>query len=109
MGQLSRFKQQVVKDAKQVFLNEKEFAERHNINGEDVLCIIDRNINSQYQDSAAYPIDGVFINTLTIYVLEEMEIPAVDSVLSVDGSFHKVLSASAESGIIMIVVQENVS
>lgn len=109
MGQLSRFKQQIVKDAKQVFLNEKEFAEYHKINGEDFLCIIDRNINSQYQDSAAYPIEGVFINTLTIYVLEEMALPAVDSILSLDKSHHRVLSASAESGIIVIVVQENVS
>jgi hypothetical protein len=104
----SYFKQRVMRDVDKVFLNLDHFAEVHNLNGVDRVCIIDKNINGRYQDSAEYPIEGVFTNTMTIYVKAEMELPAVGSLLCVDGGDHLVISASAESGMLVITVEEHV-
>ena len=41
------FKEQVRKDVKGVFINFAEFADWHNLNGKDTLCVISRDFTDE--------------------------------------------------------------
>jgi hypothetical protein len=99
------FKEQIKKDVKNVFLNFSEFAETHNLNGKNVLCIIDTDDTKEQIRSLA----GVFINVLKIFV-DSKDIsprPVEGQLFKVDGSLHLVKSVSDESGILKIEVEAN--
>jgi hypothetical protein len=101
------FKEQIKKDVKNVFLNFSEFAETHNLNGKNVLCIIDTDDTKEQIRSLQ--VDGVFINVLKIFV-DSKDIsprPVEGQLFKVDGSLHLVKSVSDESGILKIEVEAN--
>lgn len=105
---MSAFKDTVRKDVKTTFINFDEFASWHNLNGKDVLCIIDKDITSE-MEARNRDIEGVFLNTLTIYV-EDVDLkprPVQGELLKVDRSFHLVKSVSDEDGVLAIVCVEN--
>lgn len=101
---MSVFKDAAASDIKRVFLNADEFSDYHDIDGERVLCQIDKNVTK----GAAASLEGVFINSLTIYVSsEDIEKPVEGQILSVDGSMHSVRSVSDEMGVLVIVAEVN--
>lgn len=105
---MSAFKEAVRKDVKGTFINFDEFAYWHTLNGKKVLCIIDKDITSEVA-ARNRDLEGVFLNTLTIYV-EDLDLnprPVEGELLKVDGSFHLVQSVSDEDGVYAIVCVEN--
>lgn len=105
---MSAFKDAVATDVDAVFLNADEFADFHDIDGETVRCMIDKNIINETSDTQAYPLEGVFVNTLTIYVRTgDILTPVEGQILSVDDSMHIVRSVSEEMGMLVIVAEAN--
>lgn len=104
---MKSFKEMLADDVKATFLNASEFSDYHDLNGERVLCQIDKNIVSG-TDDGAHPLEGVFVNTLTIYVAAgDFEKPVEGQILSVDDSMHIVRSVSDEMGVLVIVAEAN--
>lgn len=105
---MSAFKDAVKKDVKTVFINSDEFAERHTIDGESVLCIVDKDITAG-RDGREVNFEGVFLNTLTIYVstanIENR--PVEGQYIDFDGETYHVLNVSDEDGILVIIVEVN--
>jgi len=58
------FKDQVVNDNSTVFMNTDEFADVHNINGQDVSCIIDNDELKKRQAEFG----GDYVGDILIYV-----------------------------------------
>jgi hypothetical protein len=103
---MSAFKDAVATDVKAVFLNADEFSDYHEINGERVLCQIDKNMIGEASDTQSHPLEGVFVNTLTIYVdSNDIEKPVEGQLLSVDDSMHIVRSVRDEMGVLVIVAE----
>ena len=101
---MSAFKDAVANDVMAVFLNEDEFADVHEVNGERVSCVIDKDMVQEADAS----LEGVFINALTIYLREgDIDTPVEGSILSVDDSMHLVRSVSVEDGMLVIVAEAN--
>lgn len=102
---MSAFKDQLRKDAKAVFINLREFADEHCLNGYTVACVIDKDLTQGAKDSFV----GVFVNAVTIYVAtEDMEVrPVEGEMLELDGVFHTVRSVNAEGDILAIVAEVN--
>lgn len=101
---MSAFKDAVAADVKNVFINLDEFAEPHDINGETVDCVIDKNV---IKENSNRELEGVFANTLTIYVATQ-DLPAVPvegELLRVDGSLHIVRNVSDEMGVLVITAE----
>ena len=93
-------------DIHSVFLS--DFSQMHKIGLKTVKCVIDKNIDSENHGRVVEPIYGIYKNTLTVYVKTgEIRKPEADETLSVDGSFHRVLSVSDEQGMLVIVLEEN--
>lgn len=102
---MSAFKDQLRKDAKAVFLNLREFADEHCLNGYTVACVVDKDLTQAAKDSFV----GVFVNAVTIYVATaDLEVrPVEGEMLELDGVFHTVRSVNAEGDVLAIVAEVN--
>jgi hypothetical protein len=106
---MSAFKDAVSRDVKAVFINSDEFAYEHDLNGQKVACIVDKDLTTEAKDTISQPLEGVFLNILTIYVdVKDIERQPVEGeILELDGVMHIVRSVSVEEGILVIVAEVN--
>lgn len=102
---MSAFKDAIAKDVKAVFINPMEFADTHSVNGYEVACVVDKDLTAEAQQR----LEGVFVNTVTIYIAEgDLEVrPVEGELLDLDEVQHIVRSVSAEDGILVIVAEVN--
>lgn len=106
---MSAFKDAVKKDIEGVFLNIDEFADRHKLNGQDVICLVDEDKTEAAKVSVRNPYEGIFVNAITIYVksadLERQ--PVEGELLRLDKALYRVASVSSEMGMLTIVAEAN--
>lgn len=88
-----------------MFINPREFADEHCLNGDTVVCVIDKDLTQAAKDSFV----GVFVNAVTIYVAtEDLAVrPVEGEMLELDGVFHTVRSVNAEGDVLVIVAEVN--
>ena len=102
------FKSMVALDINEVFLCGNEFAEMHRINDDLVECVIDELLTKEAADTLTNPMEGVFLNGITIYVrTEDIRKPVEGEVLMIDGHMHLVRRVSEEMGMLVIVAEAN--
>ena len=107
------FKEQIVADSKNVFMNEFEFAEEHIIDDKKMLCIVDNNElmarRVKYKYRSKFYVDQVGIKDLLIYVRAEDfgALPAIGRTLMFDGKPYIICDAVNESGIYSINLEMN--
>lgn len=100
------FKDQVKQDIQDVFLNEKEFADEHEINGKKMPCVVD---DSALEDAPGKPdsILGIFGEQTTLYVKSELygSTPNRDAAITVDGKRYRIIGSSEDMGVYKIVIE----
>lgn len=107
------FKEQIALDNIKVFMNFDEFADMHNINGKDMLCIVDNNEQidreKRYRYNHSLYGDGVYIKQLFIYVKEEDfgPLPAIGRTLTFDKKVYIITDAINEDGIYSLCLEAN--
>ena len=104
------FKEALQRDREAVFLNAREFAEEHEINGAVVVCNIQNVVTSELSGRGTSGVEGVFVNALTIYVSSiNLEYkPVENELIEVDGKRHFVRSVTEEiNGMLVIVCEAN--
>ena len=104
---MSAFKDALAKDVTTVFLNLDEFADRHNLNGRDVICLIDKDLTDQYKKTVSSPFEGIFVDAINIYVRsEDMERrPVENELLYLDDKMYFVANVSDENGLYVITAE----
>lgn len=103
---MSAFKDTIKKDI-ETFLNIDEFADRHELNGREIVCLVDKDVTDEAKVSVRNPLEGVFDNTLTIYVKSadlERE-PVEGEIFRLDKELYVVASVSSEMGMFTIVAE----
>lgn len=114
---MSGFKDQVDSDISLVFLNCDEFAEIHNLNGIECVCIIQSPTTREKMLTAdkysGY--EGIHGETLIIHVkqseleeLPEEQMPIEGQIFRVDDAIYTVESCVAEMGMLTITLGGNV-
>lgn len=109
------FRDQLLKDVQNTFMNSKEFAEVHTVTTYDkTKGNISRNIKMIIE---AFTLDGrplqyaegVSVHNVVVHIEQRIlgYIPRVDQDFGLDGSWYKVTGVSNETGIIKIVLQAN--
>lgn len=90
---MKTFKEQIKKDLS-VFLNEIEFAETHDIDGESIPCVIDEDLfqergSKNKEQQAQY---GVFSKQISVFLRASSmsSRPLPEERISVDGEEYKV-------------------
>lgn len=102
------FKAMVAHDVNAVFLNHGEFAEMHRLNDDLVECVIDELLTKEAADTLTNPMEGIFLNAITVYVKTgDIQKPVEGEVLMIDGRMHLVKSVSDEMGMLVIVAEAN--
>lgn len=107
------FKEQIALDNTQVFMNDDEFGEIHNVNGKDMSVIIDNNElvdrEKRYQYRHSLYADGVYLKELLIYVKASDfgKLPAVGRVITFDSKSYIVSDAINEDGIYSLCLEAN--
>ena len=106
---MSAFKDAISKDVKAVFINLDEFASEHEINGQTVACIVDKDLTNGAKETVANPLEGVFLNTITIYIdVKDIDRQPVEGEqIKLDKDRYFVRSVSVEDGILVIVAEDN--
>lgn len=105
---MSRFKDAVKNDIDRVFLNQDEFAEVHNLDGERVKCAVSLDVTSEAgSNSRSYAYEGVFLNTLTVYVKAASisRRPVEGELWEIDGELHSVHRVSEEEGMLVVTTE----
>lgn len=100
------FKERVLFDVKNTFLDANVFADTHNVNGKDMPVIIDNNEQLQREKRFSQHIDGVYENSALIYVSSSDfgDLPAQGSYIRFDGNRYKVTEATEEYGVYAITI-----
>lgn len=102
---MSAFKDFIARDIDEVFFNESEFADWHDINGDRICCHIDSDMTNE----ADAHLEGVFRNTLTVY-LKAWSLdcrPKENEPMYIDERMYFVRSVSDEMGAWVIVLEAN--
>lgn len=98
---MSAFKDVVEGDIRRVFLNEDEFAEKHDIDGEKIVVMLDIDRMNERRDKA-----GLSDENLYFYV-KEKELgrrPKVNSPMLFDGLHHIVTECIENDGVLEIAL-----
>lgn len=101
------FKDAVSADVANVFLNMDEFADRHNLNGRDVICLVDTDMTDPAKERVNKSLEGVFVNSITVYVKpDDLERRPVErELLYLDGEMYFVQTVSSEMGLLVITAE----
>lgn len=100
-------KDMIRQDIKSVFLNFDEFGEMHDINGQEVLVIIDENELTEREKKIRDREEGLHKRQLLFYVAAEDfgRLPAPGRVLKLDEKQYEITDANDESGIYAISLE----
>lgn len=103
------FKDLVKQDVKNVFINFEEFGERHNVDGSDVIVVVDDNelIEREKGRAGNSYIDGIYKKRLMFYIAAEDidALPQVGRVMTFDREDYIVTDAVSECGIFSISLE----
>lgn len=101
------FKDMIRQDIKSVFLNFKEFGEMHDINGQEVLVIIDENELTEREKRIRSREEGLHKRQFLFYIAAEDfgRLPAPGRVLMFDGKQYEITDANDEDGIYAISLE----
>lgn len=103
------FKQLMANDIHDVFLDASEFATEHDINGQQILCVVDDDISKQRSNRQRDSYDGIYQRELTIFV-SESDLgyrPERDQKMTVDGEWYEVLNCAGSAGMLEIDLGAN--
>lgn len=100
------FKESLEKDTVNTFLNELEFAEEHEINGEIAKCVLDEERYQLKQSKRINSLDndGTYIDGLTIFIEESFfkYQPHAKEIITLDGTDYYILSSKKDMGMLEI-------
>jgi hypothetical protein len=100
------FKEQLEKDLKNVFFNINEFAEMHNVEGEDVLVVIDKDLfKEKYKEIET---EDIIILGITLFIQKEhlRGEPKVNREMTVDGKTYTIRDSSLKNNMYEIDLQK---
>lgn len=109
---MSGFKDAIASDIKAVFLNSLEFADEHNINGNPVVCVVDRDVIKE-RNAKTYSeyAEGVYLEQIMIFVAKDdlSRVPVKGEMLRLDGQRYLVDEVSENMGMLEITIEDNQS
>jgi hypothetical protein len=109
---MANFKEQINADLSSVFINEDEFGSVHNIDGVDMLIVLDNDeLERRKQSKINDYTGGVYGGDLLFYALEDEfgEKSAVGDLISFDEEDYRVTDFSSDMGMYTVTLKENIS
>ena len=100
------FMNQAVKDLAAFF---NAFAELHNVNGTDLLCVVDTDLNKVRSSREDEQYDGIFLTMVRVYVKKTdlLKRPVYGKVFRLDEKPYMVVDCADEAGVWVITLGLN--
>lgn len=100
------FKEMLLQDCEEVFLNPEEFGSWHRIDGRKMVIQADDSEVTERSKKQVERTEGIYKRQFLFYVLQKNfgPLPAVGRAIDIDGTVYKILEASSEGGIYSILV-----
>lgn len=104
---MSAFKDQVLKDVTDTFLNVDEFSETHTVNGVAMPVQVDSIEQIEREKRSNVNTDGIFTQQKLIYInaSDFGPMPKQGSLLKLDNRTYKVMDAIDEDGVYSITIE----
>lgn len=101
------FKDLVRNDIENIFMNADEFAETHNIDGKDMVVMVDNNEMLEREKRYKALEDGIFRKQVLFYVsaVKFGRLPAIGKIMVFDKKQYKVTDAIREGGVYSISLE----
>lgn len=98
------FKTQIAKDIANVFINADEFADSHDIDGVQVVCVIDTDI---LHERSTLVSDAVFGNQIALHVQASAfaEKPVHNQLMRIDDGLYLVREVAENMGMYTITLE----
>lgn len=108
---MKSFKGLVNADINGVFMNPKEFAVPHRVNGKVINCVVDDDILAERlstQSNQEY-FDGVFKSQRLIFIEKNQlpHVPVVGELFRLDGDRYTVKNVADNMGVLDITIESN--
>ncbi len=103
------FKEQIGKDFPQTFFNPAEFGERHTINGEEILIVVDNETLLELNLGKASDADGIFRDDKMFFAQKEglgFE-PVIGQIIEFDGETYQIGNVLEDCGGYAIILRGN--
>lgn len=101
-----------VQDDLVVFFNPNEFGEVHNVDGKDMLVVIDSDTlrEKSMNGASMYAThSGVMMHEFSMFVkVEDIEEPVIGQPIRLDGNVYLVTDVAASTGVYQITLGANV-
>lgn len=106
---MSKFRQMVQKDLKNIFLNPQEFAELHNLNGSECMASVQALTNKDMLVSSTTGLDGITGQTVNVYcaLVDLEERPTHGQLFTLDDETYYVVNVEDNMGMLKIMLGEN--
>ena len=104
------FKQVMDRDVDETFLNVAEFADLHNIDGNNVPALIDDMENIEREKRMKSNMDGIHARQVLLYVKASVfpnGLPAQKRLIKLDGKMYTVVDSTDEGGVYTITLEAN--
>jgi hypothetical protein len=106
------FKEIIGEDLKSIFFNELEFGDVHNINGIDMLIVLDGDeLEKRKLGKMDDYTGGVYEGDLLFYVRADIygKRPDIEQIITFDGEKYRVTDFQEDIGMYTVVVKKNIS
>ncbi|HII3565323.1 TPA: sugar transporter [Citrobacter freundii] len=107
---MNSFKEIMAQDIAAVFMNEKEFADIYNIDGKDILAVLDTDlVHERNKRSYAEFAEGVNQGQITLFASRDdfAYVPVKDQLMVINGRSYVVNEAADNSGVLEITLTIN--
>lgn len=105
------FKEQLEKDSESAFFNLNEFAEFHDVDGENIPVVVDNETLLQLNLGKTADSDGIFEDNKMFFVQKKYmpDQPVIDQIIEFDGEPYKVGNVLEDFGGYTIILKGNES
>lgn len=105
---MSTFKEDILDDVDKTFLEDTEFAEIHNVDGTEMLAVVDEFEVDRRQQRTSNNVDGVFKHRVLLFVARanfEKKPTAGTRVFKLDGKRYIVIECAEEGDMYAITLE----
>lgn len=106
---MATFKDFAAADVDNVFFNLTEFADKHLVDGVEIVAMVDDMEHIEREKRMKSNMDGVFVRQILLYVKASDfgGLPSYGRIITLDGKTYRVMDSTDEDGVYTITLEAN--
>jgi hypothetical protein len=108
---METLKDLIANDNKNIYLDIREFGSKHNIDGKEIIAILDEDVLQERRQVKIEQYPGAFVSDKVLFVIKEDlgYCPTFNQSMNIDGQYYNVTKAIDSDGILEVQLGANES